>query len=88
METRTYERPKVYKLENEASVIFGQDVVPPVYTAKWPGAFGLKSTKSWYLRYINTEVNLYVGPMPDISYYGVDVMNGGERKEFLAWYER
>jgi hypothetical protein len=25
--------------------------------------------------------------MPDISYYGVDEMGGGEREEFLAWYE-
>ena len=25
--------------------------------------------------------------MPDISYYGVDKMSGGEREEFLAWYE-
>ena len=25
--------------------------------------------------------------MPDISYYGLDKMNGGERKQFLAWYE-
>jgi hypothetical protein len=25
--------------------------------------------------------------MPDISYYVVDEMSGGERKEFLAWYE-
>jgi len=27
-------------------------------------------------------------PMPDISYYVVDEMSGGERKEFLVWYER
>jgi hypothetical protein len=26
--------------------------------------------------------------MPDISYYGVDEMSGGERIEFLACYER
>jgi len=25
--------------------------------------------------------------MHDISYYVVDEMSGGERKEFLAWYE-
>jgi hypothetical protein len=25
--------------------------------------------------------------MHDISYYGVDEMGGGEREEFLAWYE-
>jgi len=39
--------------------------------------------------YFNTEENLhYLGPMPAISYYGVDEMSGGERKEILAWYER
>jgi hypothetical protein len=38
--------------------------------------------------YFNTEENHnYVGPMPDISYYGVDEMSGGEREEFLEWYE-
>ena len=25
--------------------------------------------------------------MPDISYYGVVEKGGGEREEFLAWYE-
>ena len=36
----------------------------------------------------NTEENLdYFGPMPDISYYGVNEMGIGEREEFLAWYE-
>jgi hypothetical protein len=38
--------------------------------------------------YFNTEENLdYVGPMPDISHYGVDEMVGGEREELLEWYE-
>jgi hypothetical protein len=38
--------------------------------------------------YFNTEVNLdYVGPISDISYYGVDEMSGGDWKEFHAWYE-
>ena len=39
--------------------------------------------------YFNTEENIdYLGHMPDISYYAMDEMSGGERKEFLAWYER
>jgi hypothetical protein len=51
-------------------------------------AFGLQASKSWYPHYINTEKNLdYIGPMPDISYYGADEMGVGEREEFLAWYE-
>jgi len=30
----------------------------------------------------------YVGPVPDISYYGLNEMGEEERKEFLGWYER
>ena len=53
-----------------------------------PEVFGLQASKSWYPHYFNTEENLdYVGPMPDIAYYGVDEMVVGEREEFLAWYE-
>jgi len=29
----------------------------------------------------------YVGPIPDVSYYGVKEMGNEERREFLAWYE-
>jgi hypothetical protein len=29
----------------------------------------------------------YVGPIPDISYYGPDAMSDAERNEFLEWYE-
>jgi hypothetical protein len=29
----------------------------------------------------------YVGPIPDISYYGADAMSDAERNEFLEWYE-
>jgi hypothetical protein len=60
----------------------------PCALRKLPEEFGLQAYKSWYLHYFNTEENLdYVGPMPDIDYYGVDEMDAGERKEFLAWYE-
>jgi len=42
---------------------------------KLPEAFGLQAYKSWYPHYFNTEENLdYVGPMPDIEYYGADEM--------------
>jgi len=60
----------------------------PCALSKLPEAFGLQAAESWYPHYFNTEENLdYVGPMPDISYYGVDEMGRGEREEFLAWYE-
>jgi hypothetical protein len=29
----------------------------------------------------------YVGPIPDISYYGADDMRDAETNEFLEWYE-
>ena len=28
-----------------------------------------------------------MGPIPDVSYYGLNEMVEGERNEFLAWYE-
>jgi len=60
----------------------------PCALRKLPEAFGLEATKSWYPHYFNTEENRdNVGPIPDM-YYGVDEMSGGERKKFLAWYER
>jgi hypothetical protein len=52
-------------------------------------AFGLSATKSLYLHFFDTKENVdYVGPIPDISYYGADVMSDAERSEFLEWYER
>jgi len=39
--------------------------------------------------YFNTEDNLvYVGPIPDITYYCVGDMGGGKRKDFVAYYNR
>jgi len=55
---------------------------------KLPEAFGFSASKSWYPHYFNTEENLkYVGPIPDISYYGANEMREDERKEFFAWYK-
>jgi len=28
----------------------------------------------------------YVGPIPDIAYFGADEMGEGERKDFMSWY--
>ena len=47
----------------------------PCAVRKLPQALGMQAIPSWYPHYINTEENLdYIGPMPDISYYGVDEM--------------
>jgi len=38
--------------------------------------------------YFNTEENLVnLGPITDVSYYGVNEMGEEERQEFLAWYD-
>ena len=51
-------------------------------------AFGLSVTKSCYPHYFNTNTNLnYVGPIPDVSNYGIDKMGISERGEFMTWYE-
>ena len=49
-------------------------------------AFGLTVSKSWYPHYLKTRANLdYVGKIPDMSYYGVDI-SASEMLEY-AWYE-
>jgi hypothetical protein len=51
-------------------------------------AFGLSATKSWYPHFFNTKENIdYLGPIPDISYYGADALSNVERRDFLGWYE-
>ena len=59
----------------------------PMPLCKLPEAFGLSVTKSWYWHYINKNTNLaYIGPFPDISYFGVDEIGISERREFMTWY--
>jgi len=61
----------------------------PMPLRKLPEAFGLQATKSWYPHLFNTKANLdYIGAIPDIKYYGVDAMSEGERREFMAWYNK
>ena len=59
----------------------------PCALRKLAEAFGLSAAKSQYPHYFNTVENLkYVGPIPCISYYGVNEMREEERREFLIWY--
>ena len=45
-------------------------------------------SKSWNSHYFETEVNLdYIGPIPEVTYYGAKEMGEEERREFLAWYD-
>jgi len=61
----------------------------PMPLRNMPEAFGLQASKSWFPHLFNTKANLdYVGPIPDIKYYGADAMSEGERKEFMAWYNK
>jgi len=54
---------------------------------KLPEAFGLSTQKTYFPHYWNTKANLdYVGPIPDIKYFGADEMSESERKDFLSWY--
>ena len=60
----------------------------PVPLLKLAGAFGLSASKSWYQLYLYIKENLhYVGPVPDVSYYGLNDMSDAERTEFLEWSE-
>jgi len=59
----------------------------PMPLRKLPEAFGLQASKSWFPQLSNTKANLdYVGPIPDIKYYGADEMSESKRREFMAWY--
>jgi hypothetical protein len=59
----------------------------PLPLLKLPEAFGLKTSKAWYPHYFNTESHEYVGPEPDILYYGASEISEAQRKVFLEWYE-
>jgi len=55
----------------------------PFPLRKLPEALGLTASKSWYPHYFNTEENLYyIGPIPDVSYYGVNEMGEGGGTSF------
>jgi len=59
----------------------------PCPLLKLPGDFWLMACKSLYPHYFKTEENLdYIGPIPDVSYYGVNEMLEEERREFVASY--
>lgn len=54
----------------------------------FPKTFGLKELKKGYFpHFFNTPENQsYVGPIPDIKYYGADTMKPDARKDFLNWH--
>ena len=57
----------------------------PMPLRKLSEAFGLSVTKAWYAHNFNKNTNLdYVGPIPDVSIFGVDEMSISERMEFMT----
>ena len=61
----------------------------PMQLRKLPEAFGLQASKSRYPHLFNTKANLdYVGPIPDIKYFGTHEMSEGESREFMTWYNK
>ena len=89
MEAWTYqERSENHKSEIDHSLFLHSVSCLPCALCKLPEAFGLQANILCYRHYFNMEEHLvYVGPMPDLSYYVVDQMSGWARKEFLTWYE-
>ena len=70
-------RIKIHRIQFLDSVSY-----MPMPLRKLPEAFGL--TASWYPHHFNTKANLdYVGPIPDIEYYGADEM--GRQRERNSW---
>lgn len=61
----------------------------PMSLCKLPACFGLTELKKGYFPiFFNTRENQnYVGPMPDLSYYGPDTMSSTARDAFTHWYE-
>ena len=57
----------------------------PMPLRKLPEAFDLPVNKSCYPHYLSTSTNLNdVGPISDVSYFGVDEMGTSERREFMT----
>ena len=57
--------------------------------ADFPKTFGLTEMKKGYFpHFFNTPENQnYVGPIPDVKYYGAEQMMAGDRKKFLKWHQ-
>ena len=80
---------KFISLKFEHMIFIGSASYLPMPLRKLSEVFGLSVTKSWYPHFFNNKTNLeYVGPFPDISYFGANVMSQSERREFMMWYER
>ena len=62
----------------------------PMALSKLPKTFDLIELKKGYFpHFFNTPENQsYIGKIPDINFYGADLMNEKEREKFLSWYSK
>jgi len=76
---------KIVSMKIEHMLFIDSASYLPMPLRKLPEAFGLWVVKSWYPHFFNTKANLdYVGPFPDVTYFGADEMSQSERREFMT----
>jgi hypothetical protein len=55
--------------------------------SQFPEAFNIAGCKGYFPHYFNTTGNEnYVGDIPDVGFYGADLMKPREREAFLNWH--
>lgn len=51
--------------------------------------FNLNVEKGYYPFLFNTKENkTYIGPIPDVKYFGADAMSNYDRERFLNWHNQ
>jgi len=79
---------KILSMIVENLHLFGFLNFLPVSLNSMTKSFDLKCKKGYYAHFLNTANNLqYLGTYPKSKFYGADYMSGGERAQFLEWYE-
>ena len=78
---------KIVSMKIEHIVFIDSASYLPIPLRKLLEAFGLAVAKSWYLHYFNIKAYLvYVGPIPETSYFGADEISHSDRSEFMTRY--
>ena len=79
---------KIVSMITETMLFIDSASYLPTPLRKLLEALGFSVTTSSYPHYFNNKANLdYVGPFPDISYFGANEMSQSEVREFMTWYE-
>ena len=72
---------KIISMKFEHIIFIDSASYLPIPLRKLQETFGLSVTKSWYPYFFNKKTNLfYVGPFPDIAYFGANEMSLSERR--------